>query len=93
MVPLFGSLSEIVSTPVPYHVFLSLCLILIRVKPVLSGHSKRRQDQNWFSAPIIAQREQSAIRLTFIKLPFVIKSFVLSILSGRLRQILLYIYS
>ena len=28
---------------------------------------------------------------TFIKLPFVFKTFVLSILSGRLRQVLLYV--
>ena len=34
--------------------------------------------------------EHSAILLTFIKLPFVIKIFVLSILSGQLRQVLLY---
>ena len=35
------------------------------------------------------QGEHSAILLTFIKLPFVIKIFVLSILSGPLRQVLL----
>ena len=34
--------------------------------------------------------ECSAILLTFIKLPFVIKIFNLSILSGRLKQVLLY---
>ena len=34
--------------------------------------------------------EHSAILLTFIKLPFVNKNFVLSFLSGRLRQVLLY---
>ena len=34
--------------------------------------------------------EHSAILLTLIKLPFVIKIFVLSILSGHLRQVLLY---
>ena len=34
--------------------------------------------------------EHSAILLTFIKLPFVIKIFVLSILSGRFTQVLLY---
>ena len=33
-------------------------------------------------------REHSAILLTFIKLPFVIKIFVLFILSGRLRPLL-----
>ena len=34
--------------------------------------------------------EHSTIFLTFIKLPFVIKTIVLSILSGRLRQVVLY---
>ena len=37
------------------------------------------------------QWEHSAILSTFIKLPFVIKIFVLSITSGRLRQVLLYL--
>ena len=36
------------------------------------------------------QREHSAILSTFIKLPFVIKIFVLSILSGLFTQVLLY---
>ena len=36
------------------------------------------------------QGEHSAILLTFIKLPFVIKIFVLSFLSGCLRHVLLY---
>ena len=35
------------------------------------------------------QGEHSAILLTFIELPFVIKIFVLSILSGRFTQVLL----
>ena len=39
---------------------------------------------------IIAEGEHSAKLLTFIKLPFVIKIFVLSFLSGLLRQVLLY---
>ena len=34
--------------------------------------------------------EHSAILLTFIKLPFVIEILVLSILSGRFTQVLLY---
>ena len=56
---------------------------------------------NWFLRPIIANRgqkycrmlqgEHSAILLIFIKLPFVIKIIVLSILSGHLTQVLLYI--
>ena len=37
------------------------------------------------------QGEHSAILLTFIELPIVIKIFVLSILSGRFTQVLLYI--
>ena len=36
--------------------------------------------------------EHSAIRSTFIKLPFVIKMYVLFILSASFRQVLLYIY-
>ena len=36
------------------------------------------------------QGEHSAILLTFIKLPFIIKIFVLSFLSGCLRHVLLY---
>ena len=37
------------------------------------------------------QREHSAILSTFIKLPFAIKTYVLSICSGRLIQVLLYL--
>ena len=68
------------------------------VKPALSGHPKRRPKM--VSRLIIAEcrskvlqnapREHSAILLTFIKLSFVFKTFVLSNLSGRLRQVLLY---
>ena len=77
----------------------SRCLdITFTVKPVLSGHSKRTQ--NWFSIWSInagqrycrmLQGEHSAILSTVIKLPVSIKTFVLYILSGRLRQVLLYI--
>ena len=68
------------------------------VKHVLSGHSKRRpkigfQDRLSINAGQkycrLLQGEHSAILLTLIKLPFVIKIFVLSILSGCLRQGLL----
>ena len=38
----------------------------------------------------IAEEEHSAILLTFIKLPFVIMVFVLSFLSGRFTQVLMY---
>ena len=40
----------------------------------------------------VLQGEHSAILLAFIKLPFVIKIFVLSFLSGRFTQVLLYMY-
>ena len=36
------------------------------------------------------QVEQFAILSTFVKLPFVTKNFVLSFLSGRFTQVLLY---
>ena len=39
----------------------------------------------------IAEWEHSAILSTFVKVPFVMKIFVLSILNGRLRQGLLYV--
>ena len=61
------------------------------VKPVLNGHSKRRpeiclEDQISLNAGQkccrMVQGEHSAILSTFIKLPFVIKIIVLSILSG-----------
>ena len=38
-----------------------------------------------------SNREHSAIFLTFIKLPFVIKILILSILKSRFTQVLLYI--
>ena len=69
------------------------------VKPVLSGHTKRRQkigfqDQLSLNAGQkycrMLQGEHSAILSTFIKLPSVIKIFVYLFLSGRLRQVLLY---
>ena len=58
------------------------------VKPVLDGHSQKRpkigfQDQLLLNAGQkycrMLQGEHSAILLTFIKLPFVIKTFILSI--------------
>ena len=64
------------------------------VKPVLSGHSERRpkigfQDQLWLNAGQkycrMLPREHSAMLLTFIKLPFVIKIFVLSIFEWPLK--------
>ena len=53
------------------------------VKPVLSGRSKRRHRDLLLNAGQtycrMLQGEHSAILLTFIKLPFVIKIFVMSI--------------
>ena len=55
----------------------------------------KKKTKNWFSRPIIAKcrskvlqnapREHSAILLIFIKLPFVLKIFVLSIFEWRLK--------
>ena len=56
------------------------------VKPVLNGHSKRRLKIG-FQDPILLNAGQKYCRMlpldlsTFIKLPFVIKSFVLSIFT------------
>ena len=64
------------------------------VKPVLSGHSKRTpkigfEDRLMLNAGKkycrMLQWEHSAILLTFIKLPFVIKTCVLSIFEWPLK--------
>ena len=61
------------------------------VKPVL--RPLKKEDQLSLNAGLkycrMLQEEHSAIILTFIKLPFVIKTF-LSILSGCLRHVLLF---
>ena len=67
------------------------------VKPVFSGHSKRRPTigfQDRLSLNVGQKycrmlQEHSAILSTFVKLPIFIKIFALSSLSGRLRQVLL----
>ena len=69
--------------------------ILVTVKPALSGHSKRRPkfvfktDYLKCRSKVLqnAPREHSAIRVlsTFTKLPFVIKTFVLSIFEWPLK--------
>ena len=61
----------------------------------------KKKTKNWFSRPLIAKyrskvlqnapREHSAILSTFIKLPYVFKTFDLSVLSDCLRQALLYL--
>ena len=72
------------------------------VKPDLRGHLKRpklifKTVYRLCRSKVLqnAPREHSAIRLTFIKLPFVFITFVLSIFNGRLnvRQVLLYVIS
>ena len=61
------------------------------VKPVLSGHSKRRPklvfrtDYRLMQVKSIAGWEHYAILSTFIKLSFVIKIFVLSIVEWPLK--------
>ena len=47
--------------------------------------------QKFFSRPIFVPNA-GHILSTIIKLPLVIKIFVLSILSGRLRQVILYVH-
>ena len=47
------------------------------VKPVLSSHSKKKTNYGLMQVKSIAEWEHSAILSTFIKLPFVIKIFVL----------------
>ena len=82
--------------------FFSMREYIYTVTPVLSGHSKQIpkfvfQDGLWLNAGQkfcrMLQGEHSAILLTFIKLPFVIKIFVLFVLSGCFTQVLLYHYS
>ena len=70
--------------------------IVITVKPVLSGHSNRtpilafNTDYPLMQVKSITEWKHSAIISTFIKLTFSNKTYVLSILSGCLRQVLLY---
>ena len=59
------------------------------VKPVLSGHSKKKTNYRLMQVKSI-EGEHSAILSTFIQLLFVIKIFVKSFLSGCLRHVLLY---
>ena len=70
------------------------------VKPALSGHSKRTTKIGFRYQLLLNAGQKycrmlplkhSAILLTFIKLPISIKTIILFILSGRLRQVLLYI--
>ena len=62
---------------------------MITVKPVLSGHSKKDQKlvfkMNYHLMQVKSIAE-SAILSTFIKLPFVIKIFVLSIFEWPLKK-------
>ena len=72
----------------------AIAAIETTVKPVLSGHSKRRsktgfQDRLSLNAGQkycrMLQGEHSAVRSTFIELPFAIKTFVLSIFEWPLK--------
>ena len=58
-----------------------------KVKSVLSSHSKKKTNYRLMQVKSIAEGGYSAILSTFIKLPFVIKIFVLSFLSGCLRHV------
>ena len=59
-------------------------------KLVFMSNCRLMQVKSMFCLHIL-QREHSAILSTFIKLPFAIKTFVLSILSGRFTKILLHL--
>ena len=76
-------------------------MLCYTVKPVLSGHSKEDQklvfknDYHLIQVKNIAEcskREHSAILSTFIKLPFVFKTFVLSIFEWPLKTGLTVLY-
>ena len=68
----------------------NLAKLLFTVNPVLSGHSKKKTKIGLKGQlSLNADKKHSAILLTFIKLPFINKFFVLSILSGLLRPYLL----
>ena len=69
------------------------------VKPVLSGHAVKKKKKLAFKTNYHlmqvkvlqnAPREHSAILLTFIKLPFVLRPLSCLFLTGRFRQVLLY---
>ena len=62
-----------------------------KVKPVLSSHSKIRPKLVFNPNYCLMQVKNSAILSTFIKPPFVIEISFCLLLSGRLRQVLLYI--
>ena len=72
-----------------------ICILIAdyTVKPVLSGHSKKKTNYRLMQVKSIAECSKGSILQSFsifIKLPFVIKIFVLSFLRGCLRQVLLY---
>ena len=67
---------------------ISILIVDYTVKPVLSGHSKKKTNYHLMQVKSIAG-EHSEILSTFMKLPFVIKVFVLSFLGGCLRHVLL----
>ena len=63
----------------------SIVILVHTVKPVLSGHSKEDKKLVSLNAGQKYLREHSAILLTFIKLTFVFKTFVLSIFEWPLK--------
>ena len=71
------------------------CLTRPKVKPVLSGHSKRRPKIGFQDRLSLNTGQKyckhSVILSTFIKLPFVFKILFCLFLSGRFRQVLLYV--
>ena len=80
--------------------YVGLCSMIV-VQVNLSKTATPKKTKNVFQDKLslnagqkyrrMSQREHSAILLTFIKLPFFIKIFVCLLLSGPLRQVLLYL--
>ena len=65
--------------------------MLYTIKPVKNGHSQKDRKLVAFKTNYRLMEVKSIAECSLIKLLFVFKIFVLSILSGRFTQVLLYI--
>ena len=89
-----NSFSCLIYIRMKFQLLIKMKILTFTVKPVLSGHSKRTPKigfKYWLSPNAgqkycrMLQGEHSAILLTFIKLPIVIKIFVLSFFEWPLK--------
>ena len=82
-----GSFSEMMGPSIYLPLPLHICILTTdyTVKPALSGHSKKKTNYRLMQVKSIAEEEHSAVLSTFIKLPFVIKIFVLSFFEWLLK--------